>query len=223
MDHQRDNLKVIGTQNSNGISNGVVTRCPNFPEDAKYEDIYWSLWWFGTGGWIKPFLRIIWTFLNLMYVIPTHAVYMALFSPFCVIGGKAGKQLFWSIEETFFGWALGTVASWSYTANYKVVESGDSLDEILHQSFLFLPNHQSTADVPLCMMIFASRHGYPDKVMWIMDKVFKFTNFGIVSWIHDDFFISEGKDSRDKSLKELEDHLQKVFVRKKRQCLVLFP
>ena len=86
-----------------------------------------SLWWFGTGGWIKPFLRIIWTLLNNMYVIPTHAAYMALFSPLCVIGGEAGKQLFWSIEETFFGWVLGMVACWSYTANYKVVESGDSL------------------------------------------------------------------------------------------------
>ena len=25
--------------------------------------------------------------------------------------------------------------------------------------------------------------------MWIMDKVFLFTNFGWVSWMHDDFFI----------------------------------
>ena len=52
---------------------------------------------------------------------------MALLSPLCVIGGEAGKQLFWSIEETFFGWVLGMVACWNYTANYKVVESGDSL------------------------------------------------------------------------------------------------
>ena len=26
-------------------------------------------------------------------------------------------------------------------------------------------------------------------VMWIMDRVFKFTNFGVISWMHDDFFI----------------------------------
>ena len=148
---------------------------------------------------------------------------MAILSPLCYLGGDAGKQLYWSIEETFFGWLLGMVACWNYTAGYKVVESGDCLDQILDQSFLFLPNHQSTADVPLCMTIFASRYGYPDKVMWIMDKVFKFTNFGIVSWIHDDFFILAGKENRDKSLDDLKDHLKRVFVKKKRQCLVLFP
>jgi hypothetical protein len=25
--------------------------------------------------------------------------------------------------------------------------------------------------------------------MWVMDRVFKFSNFGAVSWMHDDFFI----------------------------------
>ena len=65
--------------------------------------------------------------LNNLYVIPVHVAYMGLLSPLCFIGGEAGKQLFWKIEETFFGWVLGNVACWSYTANYKVVESGDSL------------------------------------------------------------------------------------------------
>ena len=76
---------------------------------------------------MKYLARTIWTVLNNFYVIPAHVVYMALLSPLCVIGGEAGKQLFWSIEETFFGWVLGMVACWNYTANYKVVESGDSL------------------------------------------------------------------------------------------------
>ena len=39
------------------------------------------------------------------------------------------------------------------------------------------------------MSIFVSRQSLTNKVMWIMDRVFKFTNFGVVSWIHDDFFI----------------------------------
>ena len=33
----------------------------------------------------------------------------------------------------------------------------------------------------------------------------------------------QGKDNRGKSLEELKDHLTRVFVKKKRQCLVLFP
>ena len=73
------------------------------------------------------------------------------------------------------------------------------------------------------MTIFASRHGYPDKVMWIMSSVFRYTNFGIVSWIHDDFFVVNGKENREKSLDGLRDNLKRVFVKKKRQCLVLFP
>ena len=91
-----------------------------------------------------------------------------------------------------------------------------------------MPNHQSTADVPLCMSLFSSigLNGAvrgSDKVMWIMDKIFKFTNFGLVAWIHDDFFILAGKDNRDKSLVELKDHLRDVFLPKKRRCLVMFP
>ena len=35
--------------------------------------------------------------------------------------------------------------------------------------------------------------------------------------------IFQGKDNRGKSLEELKDHLTRVYVKKKRQCLVLFP
>lgn len=59
--------------------------------------------------------------------------------------------------------------------------------------------------------------------MWIMDKVFKWTNFGVVSWLHDDFFILAGKANRDKTLDELKVHLKEVFLPKKRRCLVMFP
>ena len=33
--------------------------------------------------------------------------------------------------------------------------------------------------------------------MWIMDKVFLLTNFGWVSWMHDDFFILAVSSSSD--------------------------
>lgn len=115
------------------------------------------------------------------------------------------------------------------------------------ENFLFMPNHQSTADVPLCMTIFASRVGFCDKVMWIMDKVFKLTNFGWVAWMHDDFFILavrqlaeallrkhfcqhnnnvwffQGKYNREKSLVDLRSHLKEAFITKERKYLVLFP
>ena len=63
-----------------------------------------------------------------------------------------------------------------------------------------LPNHQSTADVPLLMSIFTARIGFTNKVMWIMDRVFKFTNFGVISWMHDDFFIRFSEEYSSLSL-----------------------
>ena len=34
------------------------------------------------------------------------------------------------------------VACWNYTAGYNVFESGDKLEDIVDETFLFLPNHQ---------------------------------------------------------------------------------
>lgn len=50
-------------------------------------------------------------------------------------------------------------------------------------------NHQSTGDVPILMATFNAKPNVLPNLMWIMDRVFKFTNFGIVSILHQDFFI----------------------------------
>ena len=136
--------------------------------------------------WIGSAVRTLWVLVNNLYVIPAHCVWMALLWPVSLLN----PELYSKIEEFFFGKILGLVAFWNHTAGYRVMESGDSLDDIFHsQRFLYMPNHQSTADVPLCMTIFSAKNRGPQKIMWIMDKVFKFTNFGLVSWLHDDFFI----------------------------------
>ena len=58
-------------------------------------------------------------------------------------------------------------------------------------------------------------------LLWI--QVFKYTNFGIISWFHEDFFILAGKGSRESSLEDLRHHLQRSFAKKERKYLVLFP
>jgi len=71
-----------------------------------------------------------------------------------------------------------------------VVEMGDDISENIGDRSLLLVNHQSTADVPLIM---AALDGHEDgcrNIMWVMDRMFKRTNFGLVSWFHRDFFIS---------------------------------
>lgn len=70
-----------------------------------------------------------------------------------------------------------------------MVESGDDITPTLDQRTLVLVNHQSTADVPMLMATFNTKGDVLPNIMWIMDKVFMYTNFGIVSMIHQDFFI----------------------------------
>jgi len=164
-------------------------------------------------------LRVIWVTLNNLYAIPASLVWLALFSPLALVQ----PELFWQIEEILFSWLLTMVACWTWSAGYEVAESGADLDLLKKENLLMMPNHQSTADVPLLMTIFSSRVGFCNKVMWIMDKVFKFTNFGVVSWMHDDFFILAGRDHRDTSLVHLKRHLSEVFIPKQRKYLVVFP
>lgn len=61
---------------------------------------------------------------------------------------------------------------------------------------LIIANHQSTADVPMMMATFNPKPGVLPNIMWIMDRVFKFTNFGIVSVLHEDFFILSVSNDR---------------------------
>lgn len=70
-----------------------------------------------------------------------------------------------------------------------VVEQGDDIEQIINDRTLVIANHQSTGDVPMLMNIFNSKPNVLPNLMWIMDSVFKYTNFGIVSLIHQDFFI----------------------------------
>lgn len=183
------------------------------------DNLYWTFWWVATLTWTKHLVRTAWVVMNNFYVIPMYFVWLGVLSPLLLFD----PALYWHIEDILFGWLLGMVACWNYTAGYSVVESGDRLDKVASERFLFMPNHQSTADVPLCMTIFAARPNFADRVMWIMDRVFKYSNFGCVSWMHDDFFILAGKENRDRSLVELESHLQRVFIAKKRRYIVLFP
>ncbi|CAB3240778.1 unnamed protein product [Arctia plantaginis] len=74
-------------------------------------------------------------------------------------------------------------------AEEHVIETGDEPAACAGRRTLVLANHQSTADVPMLMAAWNPRPGVLPNLMWIMDRIFKFTNFGIVSVLHEDFFI----------------------------------
>ena len=80
---------------------------------------------------------------------------------------------------------------------------GDEIKDKIKDKALIMVNHQSTSDVPLIM---AALDGHEDgnrNIMWIMDRMFKKTNFGLVSWFHRDFFISSVRITRPPRIKSL--------------------
>ena len=46
----------------------------------------------------------------------------------------------------------------------------------------------------MLMTTFNAKPNVLPNLMWIMDRIFKFTNFGIVSILHQDFFIVSVSD-----------------------------
>ncbi|KAK7791962.1 hypothetical protein R5R35_009259 [Gryllus longicercus] len=167
----------------------------------------------------KCVLRTCFVILNNMYCIPTYVVWMVLIFPL----RRYHPQLYWTIEGHFFHWLLAMVSMWSWSAGYDIVELGDDIRTCLHERTLVIANHQSTADVPLLMATFNTRRHVLPNLMWIMDRVFKYTNFGIVSIIHQDFFIVSGRERRDESLRALVRHLHDSYIPRRRKWMVLFP
>lgn len=92
-----------------------------------------------------------------------------------------------------------------------VVEYGDLPFRYQNERCLVVINHQTTADVPtLCAAICKKGvgsgkvchlfynyvidilgHVSDFQMMWVLDNSFRFTNFGLVSWMHGDFFIQQ--------------------------------
>ncbi|XP_070527070.1 acyl-CoA:lysophosphatidylglycerol acyltransferase 1 isoform X2 [Cardiocondyla obscurior] len=132
-------------------------------------------------------------------------------------------QVYWRIEGLFFHWLLAMVSMWTWSAGYDIIEQGDDIQKIISEKTLVIANHQSTGDVPILMTTFNAKPNVLPNLMWIMDRVFKFTNFGVVSVLHQDFFIVSGRKRREESLKQLEKHLKESYIPRDRKWMVLFP
>lgn len=167
----------------------------------------------------KCLLRIMFVIANNVYCIPTYVIWMITFFPL----KRCSPELYWRIEGLFFHWLLAMVSMWSWSAGYDVVEVGDDIRVCMDQRTLVIANHQSTADVPLLMACFNAKKNILPNITWIMDHVFKYTNFGIVSVLHEDFFIVSGKEKREASLQALIQHLRDSYVPLQRKWMVLFP
>ncbi|CAH1964533.1 unnamed protein product [Acanthoscelides obtectus] len=167
----------------------------------------------------RGILRLCFILLNNVYCIPTYVIWMLTLWPL----RKFNSEVYWKLEGYFFHWLLAMVSLWSYSAGYDIVEVGDDISECLEEKTLIIANHQSTADVPLLFACFNPKKHVLPNIMWIMDSLFKYTNFGVVSVLHKDFFIMSGKTKRDQSLQQLAKHIIDTYIPLKRRWMVLFP
>ncbi|XP_058446807.1 acyl-CoA:lysophosphatidylglycerol acyltransferase 1-like [Malaya genurostris] len=167
----------------------------------------------------RALFRTVFVLVNNIYCVPTYLIWMLLLLPL----KKIHENYYFRIEGILFHWLLANVTMWSSSAGYDLVEVGDDITPALDERTLVLANHQSTSDVPLLMAAFNAKKNVLPNIMWIMDRLFKYTNFGAVSLLHQDFFIASGKSNRDKSLLELKKHLKQSYIPRQRRWMVLFP
>lgn len=100
---------------------------------------------------------------------------------------------------------------------------GEDIKTISEDEAVMLVNHQATGDVCTLMMCLQDKGLVVAQMMWLMDHIFKYTNFGIVSLVHGDFFIRQGKSHRDQQLLLLKKHLENNYRSRDRKWIVLFP
>ncbi|KAM4695069.1 acyl-CoA:lysophosphatidylglycerol acyltransferase 1 [Discoglossus pictus] len=168
---------------------------------------------------LKIILRFAFMVINNMVAIPSYVLYLIALQPVRLID----RKLFWYIEGVMFKWLLAMVASWGWMAGYTVIEWGDNVHTITEDEAVMLVNHQATGDVCTLMMCLQDKARVVRQMMWLMDHIFKYTNFGVVSLAHGDFFIRQGKAYRDQQLVLLKDHLEKYYRSRDRKWIILFP
>ncbi len=72
-----------------------------------------------------------------------------------------------------------------------MAEAGDDLLDITEDRALVMVNHQSTADVPMMFHSLQHKGNVLKHIMWVQDLIFKYTDFGWVSYLHGDFFLQQ--------------------------------
>ncbi|XP_061174405.1 acyl-CoA:lysophosphatidylglycerol acyltransferase 1-like [Saccostrea echinata] len=164
-------------------------------------------------------LRIFFITVANLFGIPSYLTWILLLQPLKLYYPK----LFWKIESILFQGLLTIVTTWLYSGGYTIIESGDSLEGIMNDEAVVLVNHQSTSDVPIVMSALHNKGQVIGKVMWVMDDIFKYTNFGWISYFHGDFFIVQGKEARTNSLEKLQKHINEIYKTTFKNWIILFP
>lgn len=68
---------------------------------------------------------------------------------------------------------------------------GDNVYDLVDENVLVISNHQSTGDVPVMMHLLQNKSKVINNMLWIMDHLFRHTQFGWVSRYRGDYFIHQ--------------------------------
>ncbi|KAK0411759.1 hypothetical protein QR680_005826 [Steinernema hermaphroditum] len=132
-------------------------------------------------------------------------------------------RLYWFYEGKLYKWLQAFVASWGITAGYSVYEYGEDIGDLCEERVLVMCNHLSTADVPTIFAVLQNKGVASRKTLWLMDQMFRYTPFGVVGHMHGDYFVKQGKATRDRELIRLKEHLRDVYWDRDRRWVILFP
>jgi len=133
-------------------------------------------------------------------------------------------RFYWFVEGMLYRNLQAFIGYWGYTAGFKVYEFGDDISEYgKNERVLFVCNHQGMADVPTLFAVMQSKGVATRKTMWVMDEMFKWYPFGIVGQMHGDFFIRQGRDTREGEIKRFRQHMKDVFWDRDRRWVIIFP
>ncbi|RUS73212.1 hypothetical protein EGW08_019034 [Elysia chlorotica] len=172
----------------------------------------------GATDYVRYTLRFLLFFLSNVYALSCYVTWMALFAPLRILAPK----IHWKIESFMFSVIQGMIVTW--LQGYPVMECGDDISLLKNSETLMLCNHQSTADTPLVMLAnYTKGCSAIGNTMWIMWYIFKYTNFGIVSLIRQDFFIHNGKDIRISEMERLKKEMKSSYLEHGRKWVVIFP
>lgn len=179
------------------------------------------------------YCRLLFFVINNFYAVPVYLTCYLILQPLKLLS----PGYFWSFEGWLYEKLLAMAGFWAQLAGHNIYMSGDDVSSLVNDKSVVISNHQSTSDVPLLMY---TLHGIKPSlrhVMWIMDWILQFTNFGWVAKCHGDCFILQGSDIRkysfmlsgseeeikNKQAISFKEHLINIYNGRGRKWMVLFP
>lgn len=168
---------------------------------------------------IKGALIFFVALLDTLVFVPVYLITVLLLRPWRNILPK----MYWTFESCIFRELMYTAAYWSWLSGVKILEFGDNPEDYVAERCLVTVNHQSTADVLTLMAAFCQKFPCGGQILWIQDIMFRWTHFGIVSQLHGDFFIEQGRAKRQLQSERLRSHLERKYWSRGRNWIILFP